>query len=118
MNRGWLFAVAVLVGAQAPPAAAWLPKGSADLTVLDKVAAKAMPLSVKVGESAHFGPLTIGVRGCFVRPPDVAADATAFLDVTDTTPGAPAFHAWTIASAPAVSAMQHPVYDVRIVGCR
>lgn len=100
------------------PEAAWLPRGTADLVVLDKVSARVSPLTVKVGESAPFGPLTIGVRACYVRPADVAADATAFLDVTDTTPGAPEFHAWEILSAPAVSAMQHPVYDVRLAACR
>ena len=96
----------------------WVARGAADLAVVDKVSAKVSPLGVKVGESARVGPLTVGVRGCFVRPPDLAPDATAFLDVTDTTQGAPAFHAWVIASAPAVSAMQHPVYDVRLLACR
>lgn len=121
MTPARLVAAAILVSAQAAasgPAAAWLPRRVADLTVLDKVSARVSPLSVKVGEVARVGPLSIAIRGCFVRPDNVAADATAFFDVTDTTPGAPEFHAWMVASAPAVSAMQHPVYDVRLVTCR
>jgi hypothetical protein len=102
----------------APPPPAWLPRGTAELVVLDKVSARATPLTVKVGETVQVGPLSIGVRSCFVRPPDVPADSTAFLDVTSTTEGASGFHAWMIASAPAVSAMQDPVYDVRLTACR
>ncbi len=104
--------------ALATPAPTWLPRGTADLQVLDKVSTRSYPLTVPVGQAGAFGPLTIAVRFCLVHPPDEAADATAFLDVTDSTPGAPAFHGWVIRSAPAVSAMQHPVYDVRLVGCR
>lgn len=100
------------------PSPTWIPRGLADLTVLDKVSAKVTPLSVKVGESGTYGPLTIGVRGCYVRPPDLPADSTAFLDVVDATAGATAFHAWLIASVPAASGMQNPVYDVRLVTCR
>ena len=118
---------AMLLTAQAPapsptpsptPAPAWLPRDTADLTVLDKVSARTTSVSVKVGGSAQVGSLTIAVRACEVRPSDVAADATVFLDVTDATAGAPTFHGWMILSAPAVSALEHPVYDVRLSACR
>lgn len=101
----------------APAEPAWLPRHLAELVALDKVAARTTRLSVEVGQSANFRTLTIAVRACYVRPPDQAADATAWLDITDSTPGAPQFHGWMVASAPAVSGLQHPTYDVRLAGC-
>jgi hypothetical protein len=95
----------------------WLPKPVAELMALDKVTARATPISVRVGQSASFGSLTIAVRACAVRPPDQPADATAFLDITDSHPGASAFHGWMLVSAPEVSMLEHPIYDVRVAGC-
>jgi hypothetical protein len=104
--------------AQPVPGPTWLPRGEAVLQALDKVNARSQTFNVKVGASAHFGSLTIAVRSCVVRPPDQPADAAAFLDVTDATAGAPAFHGWMFQSDPAVSMLQHPIYDLRVLGCR
>ncbi len=101
----------------APPAPAWLPQPAARLILLDKIAAQPHTVTVKVGEQVVFGSLTIAVRACDVRPPDVAADAAAFLAITDRNPGMPGFNGWMLADEPAVSMLQHPVYDVRLVGC-
>jgi hypothetical protein len=103
---------------QPTPGPAWLPRGEAVLQALDKVNARSQTLDVRVGASAHFGSLTIAVQSCVVRPPDQPADAAAFLDVTDAAPGSPAFHGWMFQSDPAVSMMQHSIYDVRVLGCR
>jgi hypothetical protein len=101
----------------APPENVWLPKPIAELVALDKVTARTTALTVRVGQSAKFGSLSIAVRACEVRPPDQPADATAFLDITDSHPGAPDFHGWMVVSAPSVSMLEHPIYDVRLAGC-
>ena len=64
------------------------------------------------------GALTIAVRACDVTPPTERQDATAFLDITDSHPDAPSFHGWMLKSDPSVSMLQHPLYDVRVLGCR
>jgi hypothetical protein len=106
----------------APPAVAspnaWLPQGSAMLQVLDKVNAQNAVLTVKVGQSGQFGSLTIQVQSCQVRPPDQPQDATALLTITDSHADAPGFRGWLLANHPSVSMLQHPIYDVRVVGCR
>lgn len=102
----------------APPAEGWVQRGTAELVALDKIRAQPTPLQVKVGQSVRFHSLTITVRSCAVRPPDQAPDATAFVEITDTAPGAPGLRGWMIASAPWLSMLQHPIYDVRVVGCR
>ncbi|UFN51432.1 DUF2155 domain-containing protein [Roseomonas sp. OT10] len=69
----------------------------------------------------RFGTLTITVRACNARPPDEVPDAAAFIEVTDSLlpqGSPPAFRGWMLANAPAVSMLEHPVYDLRILECR
>jgi hypothetical protein len=103
----------------APPVPlTWQPQGSAVLQVLDKVNAQSATLTIRVGQSGQYGALTIAVRACDVTPPTERQDATAFLDITDSHPDAPSFHGWMLKSDPSVSMLQHPLYDVRVLGCR
>jgi hypothetical protein len=103
----------------APPAAEnWLPRGTAEVQALDKVNARNAILSVKVGDTAKFGSLTIAVQACVVTPPDQPQDAAAFLVITDSHDGEPGFSGWMVAQAPSASMLQNPIYDVRVTGCR
>jgi hypothetical protein len=100
-----------------PARGAWVQMGTATLQALDKVNAVSTTLVVKVGDTGHFGSLDIAVRGCFVRSPDQPADATAFLVIHDRRGDAPSFSGWMVRSAPSLSMMAHPIYDVRVAGC-
>ena len=104
---------------EAPQSApdAWLKRDAADLVVLDKVNAKSNGLTLKVGQAADNASLSIALRGCVIRPPDMPKDSAAYLDITDSRPGAPGFHGWILANEPAVSMFQHPIYDVRLLAC-
>ena len=75
-------------------------------------------LTVKVGQEAHFGSLSIQVQACSSRPPDQPRDSAAFLTITDSHPDAPGFRGWMLANNPSLSMLQHPIYDVRVVACR
>jgi hypothetical protein len=103
---------------EASPPPIWQPRGTAELQVLDKVNAKSQTFAVKVGQSATFATLTIAVAGCMVQPPDQPPEATAYLTITDSTPGSPDFKGWMFADRPALSMLQHPIYDVRVTGCQ
>ncbi|MFL5281008.1 MAG: DUF2155 domain-containing protein [Rhodopila sp.] len=100
-----------------PRSNAWVPAGTARLQALDKVNAQATALTVKVGQTAMFGSLTIAVKACVVRPPDQPADAAAYLDVTDSHPDSPPFNGWVLEQEPSASMMEHPIYDIRVAGC-
>jgi hypothetical protein len=103
---------------QAPQwANVWVPCGSAVLRFLDKVNAQTTTVTVKVGQSARFESLTVLVQACDIRPPDQPADATAFLIITDSHADAPGFKGWMLRSDPSVSMLEHPLYDVRVIGC-
>ena len=116
------FLAGVGTPAQTPPDAApgpaWLPRGGAQLQVLDKINDRGETVEVKDGAAANVGSLSIAVRSCMVRPGNQPADAAAFLVITDSHPDAPGFRGWMFRSDPAVSMMQHPIYDVRVLGCR
>jgi hypothetical protein len=104
----------------APPSPpdSWLPRGGVELTGLDKITARLSPLMGRVGQPMNFGTLTVTVRSCIVRGPDQPADQAAFLDVSDSRIPNFAFHGWMLLSDPAVSVIEHPVYDLRLIGCR
>ncbi len=91
--------------------------GTATLQALDKINARGETLVVKVGDTGQFGSLNIAVRGCFVRSPDRPNDATALLVIRDQRSDAPAFTGWMVRSAPYMSMLAHPIYDVRVAGC-
>jgi hypothetical protein len=106
-----------------PPASAadwpnvWIPATAAKLQALDKVDAQASDLTIKVGQSAKFGSLTITVKSCMVRPTGQPSDAAAYLNVTDSHPDTASFDGWLLRDEPSVSMMQSAIYDLRVTGC-
>ena len=105
--------------AQAPsPPDTWQPRANAELVLLEKVRAQPSTLQVRVGQTVAFGSLTILLRSCATRPPDLPADSAAFLDITDSRASSAGFHGWILANTPAVALFEHPIYDLRLVACR
>ncbi len=96
----------------------WLPRQTADLQVLDKLNAHATAMTLRVGQQAENGSLTIALRNCAIRPPNVPQDSAAFLDIQDNRPGATGFHGWMFSGEPAVAMLENPIYDVHVVACR
>ncbi len=95
----------------------WVPAGVAKLQALDKVNAQGRKLTIKVGQSATFGSLTIMVKSCMIRPSNQPADAAAYLAITDNHPDSSGFDGWMLEDEPSVSMMENPIYDVRVIGC-
>jgi hypothetical protein len=68
----------------------------------------------------RFGTLDITVRACYRTPPTEPPESTAFVEIDDNRVNgerAQAFSGWMFASSPALSALEHPVYDVWVVDC-
>lgn len=117
MNRPVASIAALLI---ATPAFAE-PHGVAVLQALDKVTARVTTLEAPLDETVKFNTLEILVRACDKRPPEETPESTAFIDVWESRPGEPlhtVFRGWMFASSPAVSAMEHPVYDVWVIDCK
>lgn len=96
-------------------------KQEAVLQALDKVTARVRKLELPVGSTIRFGALEVTVRTCRKAPPIEAPEAAAFLEIDENRPGERAvriFDGWMFASSPALSALEHPVYDVWVLDCR
>ena len=118
-ERGPWAALAGMFWAAAAPAAAD-PYLVAVLQGLDKVTARVSTIEAPVGETVRFGTLEIIARTCDKRPPEEPPESAAFLDIWEVRRGEAAvalFRGWMFASSPALSAMEHPVYDVWVLDC-
>ena len=120
-RRAWIFFLWVIlwVSYSALPAQAQSVK-MAILQGLDKVTARISTIQAPIGEEVTFGTLVITARTCRKRPPEETPETTAFLEVIDDKPGEPprlVFSGWMFASSPALSSMEHAVYDVWALDC-
>ncbi|MEW5728181.1 MAG: DUF2155 domain-containing protein [Pseudomonadota bacterium] len=87
---------------------------------LDKVTARVVTMEAPVGEPVRFGNLEIIVRACKKHRPEESPESAAFVDVWEMRADGPAqslFRGWMFASSPALSAMEHPVYDLWVLDC-
>ena len=88
---------------------------------LDKVTARVNTLRVSVDERVRFGTLEIAVRSCFARPPEEPPENVAYIEVWQLKSGQElpdtVFQGWMFSSSPALSAMEHPVYDIWVLEC-
>lgn len=113
-----LLGAAALI-AMATPAHA-IQMQEAVLQGLDKITARISTIKVAVGETVSFGSLQITLRSCDKKPPEETPESAAFLQVVEQKPGeqpVTRFSGWMFASSPAVSAMDHPVYDLWVLDC-
>jgi hypothetical protein len=70
--------------------------------------------------TTRFGTLEVTVGDCLVNTPDAPPESTAYLTIVDHKPGQPEeklFTGWMFASTPSLSALDHGVYDVRVLAC-
>lgn len=117
---------------------AMLDKSIVVLQSLDKITARTHKFEVPVGETVKFGTIYILAQACKKAPPIEQPEAAAFLQIWQkkaapesdkkktetampeiTSPASSEwiFSGWMFASSPALSAMDHPVYDVWVLDC-
>jgi len=103
----------------AGPAAA-IPMDTVLLQGLDKITARVSEIKVPVGGTVTFGALQITARACDKHPPEEVPESAAFLEVVESMPDEKPvlrFSGWMFASSPALSALEHPVYDLIVLDC-
>ena len=114
-------AAAVGLVAASTASAKMIPAPLAILEGLDKISARTSKIEAPVGSAIQFGTLSIVVRDCEQAPPEDPPDNAAFIQVYETLPGEEKkrlFSGWMFSSSPALSQLQHPVYDVTLLGCK
>ncbi len=103
-----------------PALETWQNSGRAELQTLDKINARPANIMAVLGQPVQYGTLSITVRACRTRGEGQTPETVAWMEIVDTRGGgaAPVFKGWMFASAPAASMLQHPLYDVRVLGCQ
>jgi hypothetical protein len=116
MIRPGLFALALFA---ALPAMAqdFADSEAGILRWLDKLTGEVADIELLLGQEAVSGRLTIRLDACRYPADNPTSDAQAHLTIRDAGVAQPVFEGWMVASSPALSALDHPRYDVWVLRC-
>lgn len=89
----------------------------AKLRLLDKLTGAVTDMDLSNGQSQSVGKLTVMLDSCRYPTGNQTAEAEAHVTVVDASSATPVFNGWMIASSPALSALDHPRYDVWVMRC-
>ena len=92
-----------------------------NITALDKITAKTSDIGILIGETKKFGFLEIKALKCgSVNSLNEPGEA-AYLQVKDLSDNQNnkifVFNGWTFSSSPSLKPLDHPIYDLWLVGC-
>tara|TARA_B100001250_G_scaffold413569_1_gene448132 strand:+ start:2004 stop:2516 length:513 start_codon:yes stop_codon:yes gene_type:complete len=91
------------------------------LKALDKITAKTSIIKMGIEKEEVFGELEIKVLKCVLSSKEDPPDTIAYLQIKDLAEKNKdqvfIFNGWTFASTPTLKSVDHPIYDVWLVGC-
>ena len=92
-----------------------------NLIGLDKITAKTSQIEIKLGETKKFGLLEIKAVKCGKSESINELGEAAYIQVKDISDNTNekifVFNGWTFSSSPSLKPIDHPVYDLWLVGC-
>ena len=103
--------------------ASWIKFEGAQFSVLDKITARIEKLELNLNDEEVLGSLTIILKSCQNRPPDYLPESAAYVEIYDKLnnnyeEGTLIFSGWMFSSSPAISALEHPIYDLFLISCK
>lgn len=116
-----LAALGLTTALAGPAAAEKIANKVAVFTGLDKITGRTIDFDVYVDETVRFGSLRVTPKVCYSRPATEAAETDGFVNVDEITLDNEIkriFSGWMFAASPGLNAVEHPVYDVWLIGCR
>ena len=116
-----LAALGLTTALAGPAAAEKIANKVAVFTGLDKITGRTIDFDVYVDETVRFGTLRVTPKVCYSRPATEAAETDGFVEVDEITLDNEIkriFSGWMFAASPGLNAVEHPVYDVWLIGCR
>ena len=84
---------------------------------LDRYNGDVFDIEMPSGTSARVGRLTITLTECRYPAGNPSGDAYAGLQITEDADDNVLFSGWMVASSPALSALEHPRYDIWVMRC-
>ena len=115
-------AAAALASSLAGPAGAEAIRNPVALFAgLDKITGTITRFEAKIDEVRKFGSLRVRARVCNTQPVTEQPKTMAFVEVEEELLEGGTervFTGWMLAESPGLNAVEHPVYDVWLTGCR
>jgi hypothetical protein len=102
-------------------AAAKIKNPVAVFSGLDKITGRTTSFDVYVDETVQFGALQVTPRVCFTHDDTEAQKIDGFVEVDEITLDRKIrriFTGWMFAASPGLNAVDHPIYDVWLTGCK
>ncbi len=88
---------------------------------LDKTTGRVFIIDAAINQPIEFGTLKIVVQHCEKAPPESREESKAVIKITEEKNNGPLqllFSGWMYSSSPALSCLDHPMYDVWIKECK
>jgi len=88
---------------------------------LDKITGLTTIFEIAIGDQKRFGGLVVKPNVCYSRPVTEEPKTTSFVEVDEIEAGNTRkrlFSGWMFAESPGLNAVEHPIYDVWLTGCR
>ena len=88
---------------------------------LDKITGRTTSFDVYVDETVQFGALQVTPRVCYTHDESEAQKVDAFVEVDEITLDRKIrriFTGWMFAASPGLNAVDHPIYDIWLTGCK
>ena len=119
MNLGLLKFFFIILFFSNPVWSKPVQKQYANFKLLDKISNKLVEKSIKVNESNFIETLHIQVYSCFTEPPNEIPEDYVLIDVKDNfqEQEVSIYKGWMISSSPDVTPLEHPIYDLWLLGC-
>ena len=120
MMRHWA-TVALVMLTVSPAAAERIKNPIALFAGLDKITGLTTNFEIAVGAEKNFGLLVVKPFVCFTRPVTESPKTAGFVQVEQQeTDGKRKriFSGWMFAESPGLNAVEHPIFDVWLTGCK
>ena len=103
--------------------ASWIKFEGAQFSALDKITARIEKLELNLNDEQVLGSLIIVLKSCQNRPPDYLPESAAYVEIYDKLnknyeDETLIFSGWMFSSSPAISALEHPIYDIFLISCK
>ncbi|HWU61994.1 MAG TPA: DUF2155 domain-containing protein [Ensifer sp.] len=88
---------------------------------LDKITGRVTTFDVYINETVQFGALQVTPKVCYSRDDTEAQKVDGFVEVDEITLDRKIrriFTGWMFADSPGLNAVEHPIYDVWLTGCK
>jgi hypothetical protein len=98
-----------------------IPNPTAVFAGLDKITGRITTFDVGLNETVQFGALQVKPRVCYTRPATESTNTDGFVEVSEVTLQGEVkriFSGWMFAASPGLHAVEHPIYDVWLTGCK